>query len=136
MCQGGKIYPCASLTTSPAIFASSKSGLNGSVDINRLVHNAASILWHHIHTHTNDYQSALGDNIPPARGNAQQLEQVIIKLLVNALQALPDKSCGVRITTSHDPDAGEIIVTVLDEGTGMGDTTVTVRLPANRDSRG
>ena len=46
---------------------------------------------------------------------------MIINLLVNALQALPDKGSGVFVATSHDQAAGELIITVRDEGEGIGE---------------
>ena len=96
-----------------------KNGRHAELDVNKLIRNAASILWHHIHKHTDNFQMVLPDEILPAWGNGQQIEQVIINLLMNALQSLPDKQCGVCITSSSDPAAGEIIITVRDEGEGM-----------------
>jgi PAS domain S-box-containing protein len=104
-----------------------KSGLHGAIDINRLVRNAASILWHHIHVYTDRFDMNLQHPLPPARGNGQQIEQVIINLFMNALQALPDKQAAVRIATSCDPEAGTVTITVGDEGAGM-DGSVLARL--------
>ncbi|RII28331.1 MAG: hypothetical protein CXR31_00055 [Geobacter sp.] len=104
-----------------------KSGLQGEIDVNRLIQTAATILWHHIHMHTNNFQLELEETLPKARGNAQQIEQVIINLVVNALQSLPDKEAGVSVSTSHDNEAGTIIITIKDEGKGM-DKTVMARL--------
>lgn len=96
-----------------------KSGLQGMVDINRLIRNAESILWHHIHKHTDNFHAELQADLPAARGNGQQLEQVIINLIINALQALPGKEAAVFVTTSAEPDQGSIIITVRDTGKGM-----------------
>ncbi|HJV36850.1 PAS domain S-box protein [Geomonas sp.] len=96
-----------------------KSGLHGAIDINRLVQSASAMLWHHIHRHTDNFQMELAEGLPPALGNAQQIEQVIINLLVNALQSLPHRACGVVLATSHDPVAGRVLVTVRDEGAGI-----------------
>ena len=104
-----------------------KSGLQGAVDVNRLVRNAASILWHHIHTHTDHFAMNLQDPLPPARGNGQQIEQVVINLITNALQALPGKEAPVLVTTSCDPGAGTVTIEVRDEGGGM-DKSVLARL--------
>jgi signal transduction histidine kinase len=96
-----------------------KNGRHVELDINKLIRGAASILWHHIHKFTDNFQMVLPDDIPPARGNGQQIEQVIINLMMNALQSLPEKRCGVCISSSCDRTAGEIIITVRDEGEGM-----------------
>ncbi len=98
---------------------SDNENLYGCVDINKIIQDAASILWHHIHKHTDNFHLSLGDALPPAKGNGQQIEQVIINLIMNSLQALPDKNCGVFVDTSLDQMNGCIAVTVRDEGSGM-----------------
>lgn len=107
-----------------------KSGLHVELDINKLIRNATSILWHHIHDRTDNFQMVLEDDIPTARGNGQQIEQVIINLLMNALQALPDKNGSVCIMTSCHPEARAVIITVRDEGEGMNkDVAAHMREP-------
>lgn len=100
-----------------------KSGLHGIIDINQLLQNAVSILWHHIHIHTDHFTTDMGKDLPPARGNGQQIEQVIINLLTNALQSLADKKYGVCVTTGSG-NGENIIITVRDEGMGMDETTL------------
>jgi PAS domain S-box-containing protein len=99
-----------------------KSGYQGSIDINQLLQNAIAILWHHIHIHTDKFTTVLGEGLPPARGNGQQIEQVLINLITNALQALPDKRSGVCVTTGKEN--GELLITVRDEGMGMDEATL------------
>ncbi len=100
-----------------------KSGSDGSVDVNQLLQNAMSILWHHIHLHTDHFNTELGEELPLARGNGQQVEQVLINLLTNALQSLPDKKAGVNIATFVE-SGGDITVKVRDEGKGMDNATL------------
>ena len=104
-----------------------KSSLQGVIDINRLIHNAASILWHHIHIYTDNFVMNLQEPLLQARGNSQQIEQVIINLIMNALQSLPGKQTGVHIETADNREAGSITITVRDEGNGM-DQAVMARL--------
>jgi polar amino acid transport system substrate-binding protein len=44
---------------------------------------------------------------------------VVINLLLNACQALPDRQHGVRVTTGHDQTADQVTITVVDEGSGI-----------------
>lgn len=88
-------------------------------EINRICENAAAILWHQISRYCENFSQELAPDIPLAQGDAQQIEQVIINLLVNALQALPNRTYGVCLATSFDERAGQVIVTVRDEGKGM-----------------
>ena len=96
-----------------------ESGEFSAIDINRTVQNAAALLWHHIHRYTDSFAMSLEAELPPVRGNAQQIEQVVINLIMNALQALPGKQCGVRVTSELDVDTDSIVVSVIDEGCGM-----------------
>src|SRR6185369_10906981 len=100
-----------------------KSGSHGSIDINQLLQNAIAILWHHIHIHTDNFTTDLDEDLPPARGNGQQVEQVLINLITNALQALPAKRSGVHVTTRME-NGGRIIIKVRDEGIGMDEATL------------
>lgn len=95
------------------------NGVHGNIDINRLIQDAFSILSHHIHKFTDNFKLTLAEMLPPANGNAQQIEQVIINLIMNSLQALPDKSAGVRVGTAFEDGSGCLIITVRDEGKGM-----------------
>jgi PAS domain S-box-containing protein len=90
-----------------------------SVDVNAMIRSATDILWHHIRNHTDSFRMELAEGLPPARGSRQQFEQVVINLIMNALQALPDRSRGVTVETSCNDAAGTIAVTVRDEGKGM-----------------
>lgn len=104
-----------------------KGGSKTPVDVNKLIDSAAAILWHHIHKLTDTFQVTLHDDLPMALANGQQIEQVIINLIMNALQALPDKSRGVFISTGCDRARGVVLLEVRDEGTGI-EKTVMARL--------
>jgi PAS domain S-box-containing protein len=104
-----------------------KSGPNGSVEVNQLIRNAATILWHHIHVYTDKFHMDLCESLPQAIGNWQQIEQVVINLMMNALQSLADKSAAVEVSTAFDPESEEIAIVVRDEGKGM-DREVMERL--------
>ena len=59
------------------------------------------------------------DDLPTFKGNAQKVEQVIINLLVNACQALSDKTQAIEIRTNYDAEQSQVSVTIRDEGMGM-----------------
>jgi len=64
-------------------------------------------------------RTSLGTDIPPISGNKQQIEQVLINLILNAMQAFPDGRGEVVLTTRHDRDASEVVVEVEDNGVGI-----------------
>ena len=94
---------------------------NQVVDINKTLHYAIALLQNLIHTRTSHFTMQLADDLPPMRGNAQQLEQVFINLIQNALHALPNQDRGVSVVTAIDQWQGQpsVAVSVRDEGIGM-----------------
>ena len=57
-------------------------------------------------------------DVPPIRGRAGQLQQVLMNLLTNARQAMPDGGrCLIRL--AHDAAAGTVDLTIRDTGTGI-----------------
>lgn len=88
-------------------------------DVNSAVQDAKTILWHHIHKYTDNFTLTLAEDLPPARGNRQQIEQVVINLITNALQSLPGKNSGVSVETGFERGAGALTVAVRDKGKGM-----------------
>jgi len=91
------------------------------VDVNQVVVSAATIIHYQLVKHTERFYLELGESIPRIRGSSQQLVQVVINLLMNACQAIQDKRCGIWAATGFDPDAGEVTITVRDEGQGISD---------------
>ncbi|MEI6207779.1 MAG: PAS domain S-box protein [Desulfuromonadales bacterium] len=102
---------------------------NREMDVNEAVLKAAAILTPHIKTHTVNFHMHLQESIPRNVGNVHKFEQVIINLLMNALQSLPDKQCGVTVSTAMK-DENTIIVVIKDEGGGMtGETMARLAEP-------
>jgi len=89
------------------------------VDINKVVTESISMLHHELVIHTANFNLNLADEMPLVLGSRQQLGQVIINLLMNAFQALPDKNSAVWLTTQHNPLIREVIVSVRDQGVGL-----------------
>jgi len=101
-------------------FARQDQSLAGNVvDVNRIVTAAVTILHHHLVKHTEKFHLDLDENIPRVKGSGQQLEQVVMNLLMNACQALPDKEHGIWLTTGYDKPTGYVTIVVRDEGLGM-----------------
>ena len=93
--------------------------LDHAVDLGEILPTALSLLQSQIHKHTAHCRLLLPESLPRVRGNGQQLEQVFINLILNALQALPHRDAGVRISASLEPEGEFVRVSVEDEGQGM-----------------
>ncbi len=89
------------------------------VDPNAIVRTAARLLDARIRKATRRFELALAEHLPRVRGNAQRLEQVVVNLLLNACDALPDPGRAIRVVTEHDHDAAVVRIAVHDEGVGI-----------------
>jgi len=89
------------------------------VDINQVVTNALAII--HAHgTHTDTSISAdTSPQVPVITANYHQLEQVLVNLLMNAVQAVQGNKGGIVVSTAYNADDDEVLIIVRDEGTGI-----------------
>ena len=97
-----------------------KAILNGKVDVNKVIKAAVLILSNQINKYTENFNLNCEENLPAVKGCAQQLEQVVINLIMNALQALTDKKCRVLVSTKFiNEESGSVMIKVRDDGIGM-----------------
>ncbi len=94
------------------------SDLNETVDVNASVQRAAGLVANLIKKSTHDFALNLAPGLPPVRGNAQRIEQVLVNLLVNACQALTSRDQAIRVSTVLASD-GQVVITVADQGRGI-----------------
>jgi signal transduction histidine kinase len=96
-----------------------RENLEGEINLNEVIRGAVAILNHEIVKGCHNFRLDLEKNLPMVKGCAQQLEQVVLNLILNSLQALPDKSKEIRIATLVNRDTGTVEMRVTDEGVGM-----------------
>jgi signal transduction histidine kinase len=65
----------------------------------------------------------LAQDLPPVIGDAVQLQQVVLNLLVNACQAMAGVANGLRVLCieTSEPKPGSIEITVADTGAGVSE---------------
>jgi PAS domain S-box-containing protein len=95
------------------------SDMNQSVDVNAVLRSAISLLSNMINKSTSHFLVSYGNNLPKLKGNSHRLEQVIINLIQNACQALPNIRRGISLSTSYDEKISSVVVKVQDEGVGI-----------------
>jgi len=95
------------------------SDMTQSFDVNGVIRSAISLLSNIIMKATTHFSVEYGDLLPPLKGSFQRFEQVIINLIQNACQALPDARRGIFLSTSYDEKRQGIVVRVRDEGMGI-----------------
>lgn len=94
-------------------------GACDSVNVNTAAQRALRLLAHLIARRTTRFRTRFATDLPPIRGDTQQVEQVVVNLVVNALEALPDTTCGVMLATRFDAQESCIVLEVEDEGSGI-----------------
>jgi len=87
------------------------------VDLNKVVEASRVILSNMIKKATDRFEVLMADPAPLCRGNFQKLEQVVINLISNACQALPERSRAIRVSTQAL--AGQVCLEVVDDGMGI-----------------
>ncbi len=92
------------------------------VDINTIVDASARLVHNQVHKNA-DIELDLAPDVPSFTGNSQKLEQVLINLLINAGQAMPDDRRGlVRVKTRAENST--LSIEVSDNGKGMTEETL------------
>lgn len=89
------------------------------VDLNAVSQAAVRLVEPTIRKATACFSVEYDPHLPTIRGNAQRIEQVLVNLILNACQALPDTSCCIELTTGHDRSRGDVIFRLRDEGSGI-----------------
>jgi PAS domain S-box-containing protein len=95
------------------------SDLSQSVDLNSVVRSAVSLLSNMIGKSTDHFSVDLERDLPVVKGNFQRFEQVVINLVQNACQALPDRKKGIRVSTRWHKVNDNVVLQVEDEGIGI-----------------
>ena len=101
------------------LFSSSREDARGPVDVRAIVESSLRMAWNEIR-HRAQLQKDYGD-VPAVEANEGRLGQVILNLLVNAAQAIPEgsaKTNKIRVTTRVLP-GDRVAIEVLDTGSGI-----------------
>ncbi|MBF0109188.1 MAG: PAS domain S-box protein [Magnetococcales bacterium] len=88
-------------------------------DLREVLYEAIGILRGQISRHTDHFHTRILEEPVHVLGNSRQLEQVFINLLLNALQALSQRTCAVEISMTHEAVSKEVQVIISDEGIGI-----------------
>jgi len=95
--------------------------LTENVDVQQVLEAALMILHNQIQKYTDVCTLDVPDGLPRAWGNTQQLEQVFINVLLNALQALPERTKGIHVRARFEEDEEVLVIGIRDEGRGIAE---------------
>ncbi len=101
------------------IFSRHEDARPGAVDIQKVIESSLRMAWNEIRHRARlvkDY-----GNVPLVQGSESRLGQVILNLIVNAAQAIPEGNASgntIRVVTRSD-DSGNVLVDISDTGSGI-----------------
>jgi len=87
-------------------------------DLNTVAHRAVLLVKHKLDMQNIELVEMLAEGLPPVDCDANQIQQVILVLLVNASEAMP-KGGRLEVATEFDPRTEQASVRVTDSGTGI-----------------
>jgi PAS domain S-box-containing protein len=91
------------------------------LDINELVEEVAKLLQRELLNNRVTLQLDLSQELPNIMGDRVQLQQVVLNLIINGIQAMSSIDDRPRnlLVQSRRNEAGEVVVAVIDNGTGI-----------------
>ncbi len=98
------------------LFARQTPTLKGPVDINGVVVGAIDLFRHHFEKEGIELACVLCPEMPVLEADAGQLTQMLVNLVVNAVQAMPK---GGRLVVQTHVQDGHVVCSVEDTGVGM-----------------
>lgn len=91
-----------------------------SFDVNELIQETIGLMRDDLQTHAIVLQAEPNGHTPPIRGNRVQLQQVLVNLVRNAIEAMMAQDDPRILTVKCEPYGGDrVIVAIADTGTGI-----------------
>jgi len=108
---------CSDIIGNLMQFSRLEKGEHSQIFVNDVITKSAAIVDHQLSLKNVHISCELGENIPAISGNANQLQQVLMNLMINAQQAMGDGGGKVRIVSFDNGES--VMITVLDTGPGI-----------------
>lgn len=100
-------------------FAHQGEALMKESDINKCLEDTMKLCWHEI-----KYKAELEKDLaelPPLLCHAQRLKQVFMNIIINAVQAMPEKG---KISVRSFPQGPDAVIKISDSGTGIAQDVI------------
>ena len=94
------------------------SSATQSLDLNRPIQDALAIARKRIEQSHIEVKTRFASNLPPIQGTSNQLTQVFLNIVINAIEAMPDGG-KLWVGTTYREDAHQVIAAFRDTGPGI-----------------
>ena len=113
----------AKITNSVLGMARNRSEHFEQTDLKVIIDETMVLLERELQKYRISVEMDLGDNVPEVSAIGNQIQQVLLNLLINARQAMPEGG-RLLIKLAHDQATSSVHLSVRDFGTGMADETM------------
>lgn len=90
-----------------------------SMHVNEAVENALKLVQATTRKSGVELKTQLGRNLPSINGNLQNIEQIVMNLVINALQAIDHDQGRIDVSTRYAAKTEEVCIEVADNGKGI-----------------
>jgi len=115
-----EIDRCSKLLSSLLTFSRKPSSVFTQVDVNDLLERCILLSQHKLQLQQIKLETHVAAQIHPVYGDYNQLQQCIINLIFNAIDAMPDGGV-VSLTGAHDTQKEVVTIAVKDTGSGIAE---------------
>jgi C4-dicarboxylate-specific signal transduction histidine kinase len=91
----------------------------GPVDVNKLIRSVLGLIYIDLRKHSIESRMNLGEDLPPIIGNEVQLQQVILNLVMNAIEAMSSAEPRLLSVKSEVTEHDTVHVSIEDSGSGI-----------------
>jgi len=109
---------CKRIVENLMSYARTPEGVQYDTDVNRNIELVLEVVQNTLLTKKIEYELFLTDNLPRVRGDAGQLQQVLMNLVTNAVKAMP-KGGKLTIHTRMNIAGNKVEILISDNGEGI-----------------
>jgi len=107
------------ITSVSAMFRKDKQEKRPS-DLNKLLRTVLGLVYFDLRKHSIETQVNLSEQLPPVFGNEVQLQQVILNLMMNAVEAMVSAAEPRVLVIKSESGHNTVLVSISDTGSGIG----------------
>ncbi|UCE83488.1 MAG: PAS domain S-box protein [Deltaproteobacteria bacterium] len=109
---------CGRIVADLLLYSREGERIIGSININQIIEEVLAVMEHSLSIDRIFITRDFASHLPPISGDSEKLKQVYINMFNNAHDAIGSDG-AIAITTQHDMDAGEIVISFMDSGRGI-----------------
>jgi two-component system NtrC family sensor kinase len=115
----GEVQRCKRIVEGLLEYSRPKRAAKSAVEINKVVEETLFLLKHHDRFKRLELQRELGEGLPVLQADAEQLIQVFMALMINAMDSMEARGTLVVRTILNPERSDEVVIAFSDTGAGI-----------------